>query len=919
MQSRNKYALKIVSKSTLVKPRAEQKLRSEIRIHRTLNHPNIVRFERYFEDGLNAYLLLELCMNNSMSDLMKRRKKLVEFEARYYLVQIINSLKYLHQHKVIHRDLKLGNLFIDHRMQIKVGDFGLATKLSHVDERKKTVCGTPNYIAPEILEGKNGHSFEVDIWSTGVILFTLLCGKPPFEAKDVKSTYKRIVANQYSFPDHTVVSPEAKELIRHMLQPRAERRPTLDQCLHHTFFTGPQAYCPSSLEDSCMREAPLVPSKSLSGASNSAFRANDENDPHAANRQQQEPLLNIKVGGSSGVGAAKEGRYPLSERPVSAGARQSSKVGSSNGPNSIVGGQYAATGSSAPASARMASMSTAPGVSGDRMPPSARSSSRPSSSSGSGAAPMGSYQQKFEIYQDGMTKNSNMQSTSGKSSTRDSYSSARASGATTREDITSSGYLSTLGSGKSSKSSSCLNEAGVTSSDAMDVVETLNVNMGQVQITTNATSTGGSSTTASAWTAESEAGIATTASTLVPAKACTPKGASIGSSHVSNKPLDTLETMHKMLNRSLHGNEAAGTTGNGYMAAHANGHMDSPDQRAAVERSYEDEPVSANTIGITGGSLRTSEARSSSGTFRTAETETDLHNMFSNAQGQNNLRTGAVSATDLSRMTAKVWVVRYVDYTSKYGLGFLLNTGSAGVYFNDSTKIVLSADGTMFQYVERRRREAGHSSSSSSEHTSQTHLMEAYPQELQKKVTLLRHFRNYLVDQQRAYCENDDNNDGNAAAGNAPNMPAVLPESSNSGATSTIRFGVSSAKFDARNAVEMGLCADGTVEAMPYAPIMGADGKEKDSEMPFLKKWVRTRHAILFRLSNRVVQVVFFDRSEVLLSPEARVVTYVNKTGSREEHSLEEVLHSGRSDIAKRLKYTKDIIWRLINVNGGTK
>ena len=82
MRSRNQYALKIVSKSTLVKPRAEQKLRSEIRIHRTLNHENIVRFERYFEDSANAYLLLELCMNNSRSDLMKRRKKLVEFEAR---------------------------------------------------------------------------------------------------------------------------------------------------------------------------------------------------------------------------------------------------------------------------------------------------------------------------------------------------------------------------------------------------------------------------------------------------------------------------------------------------------------------------------------------------------------------------------------------------------------------------------------------------------------------------------------------------------------------------------------------------------------------------------------------------------------------------------------------------------------------
>ena len=94
---------------------------------------------------------------------------------------------------------------------------------------------------------------------------------------------------------------------------------------------------------------------------------------------------------------------------------------------------------------------------------------------------------------------------------------------------------------------------------------------------------------------------------------------------------------------------------------------------------------------------------------------------------------------------ADIWVVRYVDYTSKYGLGFLLNTGSAGVYFNDSTKIVISPNGSVFQYSERRRKDKG---STSSEHIIQTHLVSQYPAELQKKVTLLRHFRNYLVDQQ---------------------------------------------------------------------------------------------------------------------------------------------------------------------------
>lgn len=153
-----------------------------------------------------------------MSELLKRRKKLTENEARYYLIQLVECLRYLHVNLVIHRDLKLGNLFIDRNMRIKVGDFGLATRLTYAEERRRTVCGTPNYIAPEIIQGKTGHSFEVDVWSTGIILYTMLIGTPPFQAEDVKSTYQRILTNCYSFPDNTAVSPDTKSLIRKILQ-----------------------------------------------------------------------------------------------------------------------------------------------------------------------------------------------------------------------------------------------------------------------------------------------------------------------------------------------------------------------------------------------------------------------------------------------------------------------------------------------------------------------------------------------------------------------------------------------------------------------------------------------------------------------------------------------------------------------------
>ena len=127
---------------------------SEIKIHRSLHHNHIVGFEHFFEDAENVYILLELCQNQSLNELLRRRKRLHEIEVQCYLNQICSSIKYLHSHRVIHGDLKLGNLFLNDRMEVKIGDFGLATKLEFDGERKRTICGTPNYIAPEVLEGK---------------------------------------------------------------------------------------------------------------------------------------------------------------------------------------------------------------------------------------------------------------------------------------------------------------------------------------------------------------------------------------------------------------------------------------------------------------------------------------------------------------------------------------------------------------------------------------------------------------------------------------------------------------------------------------------------------------------------------------------------------------------------------------------
>ncbi|KAF8578980.1 Pkinase-domain-containing protein [Ramaria rubella] len=232
-----RQAIKVVTKASLKTKKAKTKLYAEIKIHHSLNHPNIVKFKECFEDDENVYMTLELCENGSLMDMLRRRRRFTEPEARFFMVQLIGACHFMHTHQVIHRDLKLGNLFLDNDMNVKVGDFGLAALIENPGERKKTICGTPNYIAPEVLfDTTNGHSFEVDTWSIGVILYTLVVGRPPFQTKDVKAIYKRIRDNQYEFPADREVSIDARDLIQQILTTDPRARPTLHQILDHAFF-----------------------------------------------------------------------------------------------------------------------------------------------------------------------------------------------------------------------------------------------------------------------------------------------------------------------------------------------------------------------------------------------------------------------------------------------------------------------------------------------------------------------------------------------------------------------------------------------------------------------------------------------------------------------------------------------------------
>lgn len=216
---------------------------TELQIHSKLSHPNIVAFHRAFSFTENTYVVLELCSSGSLADMLKRRKCVTMPEIRRFMIQVCGAVKYLHTRNIVHRDLKTGNLFLDDHMNIKVGDFGLAALLvsgKDMDaKRRTTMCGTPNYLAPEILEKGKGHNEKVDLWAIGIISYTLAVGKAPFHAASKEEIYKKLKTGEYSWPELSSItndiSADLRDLVSSLLVPE-ELRPCPDQIVSHPFF-----------------------------------------------------------------------------------------------------------------------------------------------------------------------------------------------------------------------------------------------------------------------------------------------------------------------------------------------------------------------------------------------------------------------------------------------------------------------------------------------------------------------------------------------------------------------------------------------------------------------------------------------------------------------------------------------------------
>lgn len=235
MEKQSNYivALKVLYKSQLQRSRIEHQLRREIEIQSRLHHPNILRLYGYFYDESRVFLILEYAPGGELYNELQKRHRFDEKRTASYLLSLAKALMYCHQRHIIHRDIKPENLLIGEKQELKIADFGWSVHAP--SSRRMTLCGTLDYLAPEMIEGQE-HDQSVDVWSLGVLCYEFLIGNPPFEAMGALETYKRIVRVDLIFPDMPFVAMGAKDLIRRILTKEKFKRLPLKEILKHPWI-----------------------------------------------------------------------------------------------------------------------------------------------------------------------------------------------------------------------------------------------------------------------------------------------------------------------------------------------------------------------------------------------------------------------------------------------------------------------------------------------------------------------------------------------------------------------------------------------------------------------------------------------------------------------------------------------------------
>lgn len=232
------HAIKCIDKKAL--KGKEDSLENEIKVLRRLKHPNIVQLLETYEDKNKVYLVMELVTGGELFDRIVEKGSYTEKDASDLIRQILEAVDYMHSQGVVHRDLKPENLLYycpDEESKIMISDFGL----SKMEDSgiMATACGTPGYVAPEVLAQKP-YGKAVDVWSIGVIAYILLCGYPPFYDESDANLFAQILKGEFEFdsPYWDEISDSAKDFIRHLICVDVERRYTCKQALAHPWISG---------------------------------------------------------------------------------------------------------------------------------------------------------------------------------------------------------------------------------------------------------------------------------------------------------------------------------------------------------------------------------------------------------------------------------------------------------------------------------------------------------------------------------------------------------------------------------------------------------------------------------------------------------------------------------------------------------
>ena len=232
-ETKEKFAIKILEKSKIQNKDDLQRIEREIKMLKDFNNINVIKVYEILENESYYYLIMEYCENGELFNHIVDLQRLSDEEASYFFYQLINGLEYIHSKGVVHRDLKPENLLLGKGNLLKIIDFGLS---NFFDGKNLliTPCGSPCYASPEMVSGNNYNGFKIDIWSTGIILYAMVCGYLPFEDEDNDILFKKILECKLDFPED--LTHNCIDLMNKILVTKPDKRINIDDIKKHPFY-----------------------------------------------------------------------------------------------------------------------------------------------------------------------------------------------------------------------------------------------------------------------------------------------------------------------------------------------------------------------------------------------------------------------------------------------------------------------------------------------------------------------------------------------------------------------------------------------------------------------------------------------------------------------------------------------------------